>query len=581
MTKNPSNLRFIVSHWLSAPARFAVLLILVLLTSICDLAIPWGVRRLLDLLTQSQSHDRDQVWGAWALLSGLFLGMYVFRSGMIRCASSLSLSIMAKVTADAFARIQSFSYAWHVTNAGGGVMRGISNATWGYNRAFDGLVLNMLPTGIVVLGMIVSIALHWPAVAAFAAVVVAAGIATNAVAVYKYVEPLSYAAMELDGKINATIVDALGAHALVKGFAAEAQEERRLHALIDSWKGANGRSWMRFASLADLQNTFLFLLQMGLIGLMIRAWSQGTATAGDVGLAVTACIILAAHMRNFNQVIRMVKNALQEVTQVARYMQDEPEIADPPRPQRLEVVKGHIEYRNVGFSYSGRSDALFDGLNLKIMPRERIGIVGPSGSGKSTLLRLLQRLYDVDCGDILIDGQSVKEVSQFSLRRAIAVVPQESALLHRSIRENIAYGRPEASLEEIVAAAKLAHAHDFISRLSEGYDSIVGERGTKLSGGERQRIGIARAMLIDTPIVVLDEATSALDLETECAIQLAFDNLMRNRTTIVVAHRLSSVNALDRIIVIEEGRIVEDGVPSELIQKDGFYSRLSRLAVLA
>lgn len=579
--KKPLNLRFIVSHWLSAPTEFVILLILVLLTSLCDLAIPWGVRRLLDLLAQPQAHDPDRVWGAWALLSGLFLGMYVFRSGMIRCASSLSLKIMAKVTANAFARIQSFSHAWHISNAGGGVMRGISNATWGYNRAFDGLVLNMLPTGIVVVGMIVSIALYWPAVAAFAAVVVVAGIVTNAIAVYKYVEPMSYAAMEVDGKINATIVDALGANALVKGFAAEAQEERRLHALIDHWKGANARSWMRFASLADLQNAFLFLLQMGLIGLMIRAWSQGVATAGDVGLAVTACIVLAAHMRNFNQVIRAVKTSLQEVTQVARYMQDEPEIADPPLPRKLEVVEGHIEYRNVGFSYRGQADALFDGLNLKIKPRERIGIVGASGSGKSTLLRLLQRLYDVDCGEILIDGQSVKEVSQFSLRRAIAVVPQESALLHRSIRENIAYGKPQASLEEIIAAAKLAHAHDFISGLAEGYDSVVGERGTKLSGGERQRIGIARAMLTDAPIVILDEATSALDLETECAIQLAFDNLMRDRTTIVVAHRLSSVNALDRIIVIDGGRIVEDGIPSELIQRNGFYSRLSRLAALA
>jgi ATP-binding cassette subfamily B protein len=237
-----------------------------------------------------------------------------------------------------------------------------------------------------------------------------------------------------------------------------------------------------------------------------------------------------------------------------------------------------VVFDGVTFAYANQAEPTYRDFSLRITPGERVALVGPTGAGKSTFVKLIQRLYDLQAGRILIDGVDISSVTQGSLRRSIAVVPQDPALFHRTIGENIAYGRPGATQDEIQAAAKRARAHDFIARLPKGYDTLVGERGVKLSGGERQRVAIARAFLADASILVLDEATSSLDVETEVLVQAATEALMAGRTTIVIAHRLSTIRSADRILVFQDGRIVEEGRHGELVAKGGTYARLNATA---
>jgi ATP-binding cassette subfamily B protein len=235
-------------------------------------------------------------------------------------------------------------------------------------------------------------------------------------------------------------------------------------------------------------------------------------------------------------------------------------------------------FDSVSVRYGGQHEPLYRDFSLRISPGERVALVGPTGAGKSTFVKLIQRLYDLDGGRILIDGVDISTVEQGSLRRAVAVVPQDPALFHRTVAENIAYGRPDATGEEIAVAARRARAHAFITRLPNGYDTLVGERGVKLSGGERQRVAIARAFLADAPILVLDEATSSLDVETEKLVQVATEALMAGRTTIVIAHRLSTIRGADRILVFQDGRVVEEGPHGDLVARGGTYARLTEAA---
>jgi ATP-binding cassette subfamily B protein len=251
-----------------------------------------------------------------------------------------------------------------------------------------------------------------------------------------------------------------------------------------------------------------------------------------------------------------------------------PEVVDPPAAPAFRPELGEIVFDRVTFRYKSAAAPLYDRFTLRIAPGERVALVGPTGSGKSTFVKLIQRLYDLQSGAILIDGQDISTVTQGSLRRAIAVVPQDPALFHRALADNISYARPDATLDEIMLAAKRARADEFIARLPKGYDTLVGERGVKLSGGERQRVAIARAFLADAPILVLDEATSSLDVETERQVQAAMEELMVGRTTIVIAHRLSTIRSADRILVFDDGRVVEEGRHAELVDRGGAYARL-------
>jgi ATP-binding cassette subfamily B protein len=297
----------------------------------------------------------------------------------------------------------------------------------------------------------------------------------------------------------------------------------------------------------------------------------------DIGIfAFSFITMMSVRLFQINVMLRQIEDGFLNASPMTEILQQQPEIQDAPDARKLRVKKGAIELTNVEFHYAdaSRDNHVFRKLSLSIKPGEKIGLVGPSGGGKSTLTRLLLRFEDVTSGTIAIDGQNIAGIAQESLRQAISYVPQEPLLFHRTIAENIAYGKPDATLKEIEQAAKQAYAHDFIKDLSDGYDTIVGERGVKLSGGQRQRVAIARAILKDAPILLLDEATSALDSESEVFIQEALWKLMQKRTTLVIAHRLSTVQKMDRIVVLEDGKITEEGPHGSLLSQSGTYARL-------
>jgi ATP-binding cassette subfamily B protein len=412
----------------------------------------------------------------------------------------------------------------------------------------------------------------------FSGLMVVVYVTSNVLLTTMYVRPANLRSNALDSHIGASLADAISSNPTVKAFGAEAREESRFAGVMLAWRKAALITWNRFINVWLIQNLMMVLLQAGLTGLLVRLWSEGKASAGDVGFAISAFMLMNGYLKNVGEQIRMLQKSLDDTEDVAGFMKQAPAVADREGAARFQPGDGHVVFDHVTFAYANAAEPTYRNFSLSVSPGERVALVGPTGAGKSTFVKLIQRLYDLQAGRILIDGQDISQVTQGTLRRSIAVVPQDPALFHRSIGENIAYGRPGATQDEIVAAAKRARAHDFIARLPKAYDTLVGERGVKLSGGERQRVAIARAFLADAPILVLDEATSSLDVETEVQVQAATEALMAGRTTIVIAHRLSTIRSADRILVFQDGRIVEEGRHGDLVARGGAYARLHATA---
>jgi ATP-binding cassette subfamily B protein len=394
-----------------------------------------------------------------------------------------------------------------------------------------------------------------------------------------YIRPQIIISNARDSELGGAVADAVSGVATVKSFGAEAREDARFHTLAWIWRTETKKTWLRFVNTWLVQMVAVLALQAGLAGMLVQMWTQGDASAGDVVFAITAFLMMAGYMRRFGEEVQNVQRGLDEIQDIAGYALQAPEVLDAKAAADFQPGAGEIVFDAVRFTYAGQDRPLYEDFSLHIPAGEKVALVGATGSGKSTFVKLVQRLYDVDSGAILIDGQDVRSVGQRSLRQSIALVPQDPALFHRTIRENIAYARPDASDEEIIAAATQARAHAFIMRLPAGYDTLVGERGVKLSGGERQRVAIARAVLARAPILILDEATSSLDNETEAEVQAALSEVTAGKTAIVIAHRLSTIRDADRILVFDQGRIVEQGDHAELsAQGDGVYARLAAIA---
>jgi ATP-binding cassette subfamily B protein len=326
------------------------------------------------------------------------------------------------------------------------------------------------------------------------------------------------------------------------------------------------------------QGLWVFILISFMLAGLIYGRHHGFVTIGDFALILTLSSAIASSIFNIGEAILQFSKGAGYCRQALDIIVEPHEIVDKPEATELKVTQGKVVFENVHFQYQG-TEPLFENKTVIIEPGQKVGLVGHSGSGKSTFVNLILRLFDVNQGRVLIDNQEIKEVTQESLRRNIGMIPQDPSLFHRTLMENIQYGRFDATKEEAIEAAKQAHAHEFIIDLPNGYDSLVGERGVKLSGGQRQRVAIARAFLKNAPILILDEATSQLDSVTEQYIQQSLWQLMQNKTTIVVAHRLSTLLHMDRILVFSQGEIVEDGTHSELLAKGGLYAALWKAQV--
>lgn len=570
---------FIGRLWMSQPGKLACFGAFFSLSVACDLAFPFASARLVEALSAgpSQSGITRAAWayGAVALITFTF---YFARNTGVRFWIPFAANNMKAIVSNGFRDVQRFSAGWHADNFAGATVRRVSRAMWAYDTISDTMVWFVLPAVFVLAGITVLTAVQWPLIGAFTGLAISAFLATSYLAARYYVAEATRASNAADTRIGAALADAIGSNAAVKAFGAEQREQARFDAVISDWTSKAKYTWTRYTNAWVVQNLLLFVLQAGLLGLVLFEWSRGRASAGDAVFAITAFLLVSGYLRTLGENIQNLQKGIAEIEDVVAYAYDRAEVEDAPGAPAFEARAGRIEFDRVSFSYKNAASPLYREFSLEISPGETVALVGPTGSGKSTFVKLVQRLYDVDAGAIRIDGQDVRAVTQASLRRAIALVPQDPALFHRSLQENIAYAKPEATLEEVVHAARRARAHDFISKLPRGYETEVGERGVKLSGGERQRVALARAFLAGAPILILDEATSSLDVETERDIQAAMADLKRGRTTIVIAHRLSTVREADRILVFNEGRIVEQGRHADLINAQGLYARLHALS---
>jgi ATP-binding cassette subfamily B protein len=474
----------------------------------------------------------------------------------------------------AFKWLTSQSLSFHANTFSGAIVNQVNKFTSAYIVLTDTFCLRFLRMFTNVVIAIIVVAFFSPLIALAMAVWTVCFVILN----YKlFIRRLvlSKAAATAETVLTAHLADAMGNVSAVKAFGNEDSEAdmHNVKSLDRSHK--KYLSWFAGIKSDAVLGTMMSILQISVLALTLHAVSSHTIAIGTMLLIQVYVMQMINELWDLSNMTRTVEQSVSDAEEMVEIFDIEPEVQDIAKPEKIRINKGEIVCDHVVFTHDGANDALFDDFSLTIKAGEKIGLVGHSGSGKTTLTRLLLRFSDIDGGAITIDGQNIANVAQSELRKYIAYVPQEPVLFHRSLRENIAYARPEATDEEVERAASLAHATEFISQLPDGYDTLVGERGVKLSGGQRQRIAIARAILKDAPILLLDEATSALDSESEILIQKALNKLMKGRTTIVIAHRLSTIQKMDRIVVMEKGAITEQGSHSELIkQKNGAYAKL-------
>ncbi len=562
-------------HYICArPWHFGGLLALIIGAASCAVAVQYGMKLLVDAMAQGTS-DRGSANVWWPL--GLFIGLIVTENvfwrlgGWLGCRTVVASVVDIRV--DLFKHLTGHPMRYFTEHFAGSLGNRISALGAAAGSIYGGLAWKIVPPIVDFLGAVVVLfTVGWQmAVALIVFVAIVAALITG-FGIRGRAKHQRFAAQS--ARVGGELVDAVSNVWTIKAFSARDREAERLAHEIGYEARAQRRSWMYLEKARVMHDICLSVMAGGMLIWAIQLWIGGSVTAGDVVL-VSALTFRILHGS------RDLALALVDATQQLGAIDDTLRIIVQPHgledtDTQLMLAEGDITFEGVGFGYPERG-MVFEQLDLHIPAGQKVGVVGSSGAGKSTLIHLIQRLDDVQHGRILLDGQDIRSVSQDSLREKIAVVPQETALFNRSIRENIRYGRPDASDEEVVQAARRAFCDSFIRELPQGYDTLVGERGVMLSGGQRQRLGIARAFLKDAPILILDEATSALDTQSEAEIQAALDNLVHNRTVVAVAHRLSTLSSFDRIIVLRDGRIVEDGPPQELRRRGGEFDGLWRM----
>lgn len=486
---------------------------------------------------------------------------------------------MERIIHQCFETLHRHSYNFFNNNFVGSLVKKVGRMTHAFEGILDHFFYELFPIGlraIVVTGVLFYISpLLGAPVLAWSVLFM---IFNYLISLYK-VQKYDVKRVESDTKVTGHLADTITNNINIKLFSSLPYEQKRFLKITEEWGRRMRASWYFNHFLEGVQAVLMLFITFVVLYLSIRLWEQGRLTVGDFVLIQSYLIELFHQLWNFGRIVRRLYEQFADAEEMMEILNLPVEVPDAPHAVPLHIQHGKVEFKNVTFSY-GKNKGVLKHFSVKVNPSEKIALIGPSGGGKSTITKLMMRLFDLKRGTILIDGQNIAHVTQESLRQQIALVPQDPILFHRTLKENIRYGRLGASDEEVVAAAKLAHCHEFIMRFPKQYGTYVGERGVKLSGGERQRIAIARAILSNAKILILDEATSSLDSESERLIQDALKNLMKQKTTFVIAHRLSTIVTMDRILVLDDGQIVEKGSHHGLLQqKNSLYKKLWDLQV--
>ncbi len=497
----------------------------------------------------------------------------ILKRGAMSIISHFQANVMRDLTNTCFSFLHKHSFSFFQNNFVGSLVKRVGRFSQSFERITTRLLLDLLPA-ITNVGFSVAVLSF---IHVWLGVIILVWVAFFCTITYAFIRfKLKHDINRslIDTKVTGVLADTVTNHGNVKllgGYERETHTFGTLANTLAKIKKFTGD----IGNLLDLiQGVLMACLEISIMYYALLLWEKGTLSIGDFALIQTYLLYIYNRLWNFGRIFRDFYEALAEADEMTEILDTPLEITDSKQAKKLIVKKGEILFKNISFYYHKTRRVIHD-IHISIKPKERIALIGPSGAGKSTLIKLLLRQHDTSGGDITIDGQKISMVTQESLWANISLVPQDPMLFHRTLLENIRYGKPDATDEEVYEAAKLAHCHEFIQKFPEQYNTYVGERGMKLSGGERQRVAIARAILRNTPILILDEATSSLDSESEMFIQEALDDLMKNKTVIVIAHRLSTIMKMNRILVLDKGTIIEEGTHEQLLKKPGgLYKKL-------
>ena len=563
--------RFLLHYVSRRLGSHVVVLVAVLAAVGCAIGAQYGIKNLVDALGNPDVNDR-RLWGAVGVLLALVAGDNLLWRLAGWVATYAFVAVGGDLRLDLFDHLSGHGSRYFADQFPGALGGRISTAA---NTAYiieNSLTWTTIPPATAVLSSIALLGIiNWQITAVLFAIVaiLAAIIAKLAATGHDLHARFAGRAAAVSGDIT----DVVSNMSLVRAFGAARREQDRLTRKIEGEMSAQRASLRSLERLRLFHAFSVFIVTAGILVWAIELWRQRLITTGDVVLTTTLGFTMLHASRDLAMALVEMVQHFAKLGEAIQVLGLPHEMQDSPDAKPLINLGGGVTFEGVSFSYPSGAPVLL-GFDLQVPAGQKVGLVGKSGAGKSTIIALLQRLYDPIMGRVLIDEQDIAEVTQESLRHAVAVVQQDISLFHRSALENLRYGKPEATDDEVYRAAEAAHCTEFIRRLPQGFDTIVGERGLKLSGGQRQRLAIARAFLRDAPIILLDEATSALDTESEQSIQEALMRLVKNRTVIAIAHRLSTLNSFDRILVLDRGRIVEDGAPRDLLRRNGPYSRM-------
>jgi ATP-binding cassette subfamily B protein len=569
-------LRYAAGYWRRQPRKLTVILALLMTAALIETYLPTALSNFLGAIRQQQ--PKDEILFTLAVFLGGYLLHAVISSVAYLTYNVFETHIFKQVLDDSFSYLYRLPEKFFINTFAGSIISKISRARQKIETFEDRLILSMFSTSLILIGTMAFLALRFPALAALMLAYLVFLALVSILLVFKVSGPAQGAYADAQDAFTAHLADNVVGVATTKSYAQEQYELTRFYGLTHELQVKNVRAYV----LGNLMALVQRLLLTGMLALLLGGGTwylfQGRANVESMAYLALAYTIMQSYIRELGENIKNLLTSSYDLHAVIDILREEPEVHASEKLPDLDIRKGAIEIDGVSFTYPGKPDPLFKDFSVSIRAGERVALVGHSGSGKTTFVRLLQLLYEVQKGKILIDGQDIAKGSRSSLRSAISLVPQDPILFHRSLKENIAYGKPSASMDDVRKAAELAHIATFIDSLPDQYETLVGERGIKLSGGERQRIAIARAILADRPILILDEATSSLDSVSEKAIQDALYALTHGRTAVMIAHRLSTILDADRILVFDNGRIVEEGTHDDLVaRKNGVYAGLFRL----